>query len=244
MLTRRESPGKYRDWAASPTLQREQPLGAPAHRHRASLTPSSLQAPQSEISQSHYQINELGESRQARVSHWFHQWQAPLRQFLSRARAGSAYDCDDVAQEAFLRVLHYDRTELIEHPEAYLFQTASNVSAEWVKRCSNRLPHEPEWLEDLVDSASPELELERQSVNQQLYIALQALPARAREILHLHFVENMTRAQIASTIGVTCKIVKRDTARAYVALRSMLEREFGEVPEQLHISSESRTSHI
>lgn len=184
------------------------------------------------------------EASQARVGRWFREWRAPLRQFLSRRRAGTAFDGDDIAQEVFLRLLRYDRAEVIDHPQAYLFQAASNVSAEWVTRCSSRLPHHSEWLEDLVDSVSPESELERESINEQLRIALQTLPARAREILRLHFVEDMTHAEIASTTGLTRKIVKRDTARAYAALRPMLERKLREIPEQLHIKVKLRTDAV
>ena len=38
---------------------------------------------------------------------------------------------DDAAQEVFLRLLRYDRGELVENPQAYLFKVATNVAAEW-----------------------------------------------------------------------------------------------------------------
>ena len=34
-------------------------------------------------------------------------------EFLARRRAGSAADIDDIAQEVFLRLLRYDRAELV-----------------------------------------------------------------------------------------------------------------------------------
>ncbi len=43
------------------------------------------------------------------------------------ARSG---DLDDIAQEVFLRLLRYERTEQAEHPQAYLFTIASNVAAD------------------------------------------------------------------------------------------------------------------
>lgn len=149
----------------------------------------------------------------------------PLRRYLSRKGSGSAADIDDIAQEVFLRLLRYERAELIEHPQAYLFQVASNVSAEWATRSSRRLPHHSEWLDDLVDTLSPETETERESVQKRLHAALDRLPPRAREILRLHFSDGMTHPEIASKLGVTRKIVKRDTARAYAVLRTMLYRD-------------------
>lgn len=132
-------------------------------------------------------------------------------------------DIDDIAQEVFLRVLRYDRAELVEHPQAYLFKIATNVSAEWALRSSQRLPHDSAWLDELVDGLSPETELERESAGEHLRQAIDGLPVRAREILRLHFGEGLTHPQIASKLGVTRKIVKRDMARAYAALRINLD---------------------
>jgi RNA polymerase sigma-70 factor (ECF subfamily) len=151
--------------------------------------------------------------------------QLPLRRFLARRRVGSAADIEDIAQEVFLRLLRYDRAELVEHPQAYLFKIAVNVSAEWSTRSSRRLPHDSAWLTELVDALSPEAELEHAGLDECLRVAVEALPARAREILRLHFGEGMTHPQIATALGVTRKIVKRDCARAYAELRSTLDLE-------------------
>src|SRR6202050_5981982 len=86
----------------------------------------------------------------------------------ARRRAGSPADIDDIAQEVFLRLLRYDRSELIDYPQAYLFKIASNVSAEWAMRSSCRMPHHSEWLTELVDTLSPEVEIERDMVDGQL----------------------------------------------------------------------------
>lgn len=154
----------------------------------------------------------------------FRDWRLPLRRFLARRRAGSAADIDDIAQEVFLRLLRYDRSELIDFPQAYLFKIASNVTAEWAMRSSRRLPHHSEWLTELIDALSPEAELEREMVDEQLRSAVGTLPARAREILRLHFAEGLPHEDIAKTLGVTRKIVKRDIARAYASLRISLDR--------------------
>jgi RNA polymerase sigma factor (sigma-70 family) len=162
-------------------------------------------------------------SRPNKVGEWFRDWQQPLRRFLTRRRVGSAADIDDIAQEVFLRLLRYDRAELIDYPQAYLFKIASNVSAEWAMRSNRRMPHQSEWLTELVDALSPEVEVEREALDQQLRIAVQALPPRAREILRLHFGSGIQHEEIARRLGVTRKIVKRDMARAYASLRVSLD---------------------
>jgi len=164
----------------------------------------------------------VSEPKLAALSDWVRDWQIPLRRFLSGRRGAPTADVEDIAQEVFMRLLRYDRTELVNHPRAYLFKIAANVAAEWSMRASCRLPHDSSWLDELVDAMSPEVSLDLEKGDQRLEAALRALPARAREILRLHFHEGMSRPQIAQKLGVTRKIVKRDTARAYAALRSML----------------------
>jgi DNA-directed RNA polymerase specialized sigma24 family protein len=85
-----------------------------------------------------------GGSPPSKLGNWFREWRLPLRRFLARQRAGCAADIDDIAQEVFLRLLRYDRSELIDYPQAYLFKIASNVSAEWAMRSSRRMPHHSE----------------------------------------------------------------------------------------------------
>ena len=159
------------------------------------------------------------EVQQNSLAEWFRDWRRPLRQFIARRLAVGTSDIDDIAQEVFLRLLRYDRADVVDHPQAYLFKIASNVSAEWRIRASRRLPHDSEWLVELVDSLSPETKVEREEAGQQLQAAVLALPPRAREILRLHFGEGLPYPQVASTLGISKKMVYRDMERAYASLR-------------------------
>src|SRR5215471_1442992 len=86
----------------------------------------------------------------ARLTDWFRQWRSPLRKFLIGKGAVPTSDLDDVAQEVFLRLMRYDRSELIEHPQAYLYKMASNVAAERAIRGRYARSREPEWLAALA----------------------------------------------------------------------------------------------
>jgi RNA polymerase sigma factor (sigma-70 family) len=157
------------------------------------------------------------------LGEWFREWHQPLRRFLAQRRASPKADIDDIAQEVFLRLLRYNRTDLIEFPQAYLYKIAANVSAEWATRSSRRLPHNSAWLADLADTLCPQVELEREVQEAELQRALEALIPRSREILRLHFGENLCQEDIAQRLGVTRRIVKRDLARAYATLRMALD---------------------
>src|ERR1700750_1783979 len=84
------------------------------------------------------------------LSEWSRRWRSPLRKFLAGRGAVRVADLDDVAQEVFLRLLRYQSAEVVEHPQAYLFKIAANVSAEWAIRARHRLEHDPRWLDTLV----------------------------------------------------------------------------------------------
>src|SRR5262245_6655307 len=90
-----------------------------------------------------------------RLADWFRQWRSPLRKFLMGRPGLSVSDVDDVAQEVFLRLLRYEKAELVENPQAYLFKIATNVTAEWAIRAYRRQPHEPKWLTTLVSEVDP-----------------------------------------------------------------------------------------
>jgi RNA polymerase sigma-70 factor (ECF subfamily) len=159
---------------------------------------------------------------------WFRRWRAPLRKFLVARWSVAPNDLDDVAQEVFLRLLRYDNTEFIEHPQAYLFRMAANVAGEWAMRARHRHPHDARWLLDLRADSQPDQELAREAAHREVRQALAGLPSRQREFLRLHFGEGLSRAQIAERMGVSERIVKRDLIKAYGTLRTELDADITE----------------
>ncbi len=158
----------------------------------------------------------------SRLTNWFAQWRTPLRKFLSAKGAVQSADLDDVAQEVFLRLMRYDKVDIVEHPQAYLYKMASNVAAEWAIRTRNRRPHHPKWLENLADESSPDDDVARAQTHAELMRALSHLTARQREILKLRFVENLTAAEAAERLAISQRIVKRQMVKSYAKLRDCL----------------------
>ena len=158
-----------------------------------------------------------------RISGWFQRWQKPIRRFL-RARGGrlTDHDLDDIAQEVFLRLLRFDSAELTPNPQAYLFTIAANVASEWSMRACRRLPHSADWLEEISFDDPAEVAAANEWTERQLLGALAGLSLRAREIVRLYFDEELTHAEIASQLGVSRRIVKRDLIASYERLRTEL----------------------
>jgi RNA polymerase sigma-70 factor (ECF subfamily) len=161
----------------------------------------------------------------SRLADWFRQWRVPLRKFLVGRGAIPASDLDDVAQEVFLRLMRYDRTELIEHPQAYLYKMASNVAAEWAIRGRYVRPHESKWLAGLSAEDRPEDEASQVEIQDEVERALLTLPPRQREVLRLQFFEGLSRMQIAERIGTSERSVKRTLIKSYEMLRVKLDAE-------------------
>jgi RNA polymerase sigma factor (sigma-70 family) len=160
-----------------------------------------------------------------RLSARFTEWHTPLRKFLSSNRSVRPPDIDDVAQEVFLRLLRYDRAELVEHPQAYLYKMATNVAAEWAIRLRNSRPHEPKWLDTLTSTELPDAVTMRSQVQGEIARALETLNARQRETLRLLFEEGLSHAEIAVRTAQTLRSVKRIITKSYERLRCELDEE-------------------
>ena len=160
-----------------------------------------------------------------RLADWFSRWRAPLRRFLSSRGTIPRADIDDVAQEVFLRLMRYDRSEIVEHPQAYLFRMASNVASEWSIRSRLRHPHDSEWLTGLLSEDRPDEDHARQSAELQIQEAIDRLPARQRHIVKLRFGEGLDQAAIAARLDLSERMVKRDLAHSYATLRIELDEE-------------------
>lgn len=148
-----------------------------------------------------------------------------MRKFLVSRRAVRVADFDDVSQEVFLRLLRYDNSQVVEHPQAYLFKMAANVVAEWAIRPRQRLSHEPRWLASLAEEGRVDDVLDTQTAQHEVRRALSTLSTRERKILQLHFEEGLSHAQIAQRLRLSLRVVRRDFEKSYGKLRRELNVE-------------------
>ncbi|MFY1677947.1 SigE family RNA polymerase sigma factor [Streptomyces sp. WMMC905] len=129
--------------------------------------------------------------------------------------------CEDVVQEAFIRV-HSARRRVRDRDKtlAYLRQTVVNLSRSTLRRriLGLRLLSKP-----MPDMASAEEgaydRLERDS----LIKAMKGLQRRQREVLVLRYFADMTESQVAETLGISLGSVKAYGSRGIAALRVTME---------------------
>jgi RNA polymerase sigma-70 factor (ECF subfamily) len=156
------------------------------------------------------------------LAEWFLGLRESVLRFLQSRRTVPRGDVDDLAQEVFVRLLRYGDPDLIKDPQRYVFKIAARVASNWSAHVYSRLAKETYSVDDIPDPSNPVSTLESLEQEHDLEAALTSLPARAREILRLHYDEALTYEQISATMGVTRRVVKRDLASAYVQLRDLM----------------------
>jgi RNA polymerase sigma-70 factor (ECF subfamily) len=146
----------------------------------------------------------------------------PLVRFLLR-RLRRREDAEDLAQEAFLRLVRVPRHELIQQPDAYLFRIALNLLSEFrLRAAKSRIVYDSDLAEaadrDEPVATSPEAALDRQA----LQAAIAALPERCRTALILHRRDGLTYAEIGERLGVSSNMVKKYLATAIARCRTQM----------------------
>jgi RNA polymerase sigma-19 factor, ECF subfamily len=154
----------------------------------------------------------------------FAQHRKALQEYLMR-RLSSAQNAQDLAQEAYLRLLSVEDAELVRQPHAYLFRIASNLVYEYRLRERNdvvtfnsqavdHFAEQPQHvsLEDLGD---------RLNVERQLETALAQLPPLYRAILVMRKRDGLSYSEIAQALGISIHTVKKYLLRAVTQCRDL-----------------------
>jgi RNA polymerase sigma-70 factor (ECF subfamily) len=149
------------------------------------------------------------------------------------AQVGNADAADDLAQESLLRGMRALRT--LERPEVFgswLCGIARRVCLDWLKS-HRRAARTFAPLEHAADVADPELteaamgsgvsEFVELSIEPgQLLREVETLPDPYRETLMLYYYNDLTYAELGSTLGVTAAAVNARLTKARAMLRTRL----------------------
>lgn len=149
-----------------------------------------------------------------------------LVRFLN-LRLRNTEDARDIAQEAYMRLLRLDRTDLVRHPEAYLFRIAANLVHEhWLKvRATRDVTFEAIEAELVADDLEPmELQAEYWQSLDALTRVLRALPVMQRKAVLLHRRDGMTYKEIAVQLKTSPDMVKKHLAKGLARCREGLRR--------------------
>lgn len=135
---------------------------------------------------------------------------------LAFARTKNTYDADDILQTVFVKLCGTDtqfRDE--EHIKAWLIRVTVNTSKNLMTSAWMRL------TDGMDDNLSTEMK-----EKSEVYYAVMKLPTKYRTVVHLHYYEGYTAAQIARLLSSKEATVKTQLRRA----REKLEKELkGEI---------------
>ncbi|MEA4921599.1 MAG: sigma-70 family RNA polymerase sigma factor [Clostridiaceae bacterium] len=134
---------------------------------------------------------------------------------LAFAHTGTKHDADDVFQEVFLRYVKKKPVfEDEEHRKAWLIRVTINCSNNfwsslWKKK-----------RQELTDELLFETE-----ETKNLYVELQELPSKYREVIHLFYYENMSLEEISLTLNRKNSTVRTQLTRARAMLKKFMKEE-------------------
>jgi RNA polymerase sigma-70 factor (ECF subfamily) len=146
----------------------------------------------------------------------------PLRPKLMRVAyrmLGSVADAEDVLQEAFIRWMEADRSEVRE-PEAYLRRTVTRLCLDQLKSARRkRETYIGPWLPDPVVA-----EEEEEDVSLPLMLALERLSPLERAAFLLHDVFGLEFEEVGASIGRDPAACRQLAARARTHVREARPR--------------------
>ena len=149
----------------------------------------------------------------------------PLRPKLMRVAyrmLGSVADAEDILQEAFIRWMGADRSEVRE-PEAFLRRTVTRLCLDQLKSARRqRETYIGPWLPDPVLEA--EDETDEQDVTLPLMLALERLSPLERAAFLLHDVFGLGFEEVGATIGRDPAACRQLAARARSHVREARPR--------------------
>lgn len=158
----------------------------------------------------------LADSQDAYVKLLFEKYRAPLHRYLQRFV--SKDDAGELVQEAYFRLMRHGNTVQMDAlARSFLYQTATNLARDHLRRRKSRLADQHVSLEDEDVPAStiePSDHLAGEQMLQAFEQALLRMPAETRQVFLLYRFRELSYAQIAAALGLSTRTVARRVSEA------------------------------
>jgi RNA polymerase sigma-70 factor, ECF subfamily len=146
--------------------------------------------------------------------------------------SGSHQDAEDLVQETFLRAWrHRGRVREAGAVRVWLFTIAANVWRDHLRRRKRRPEVQGAIADDCQARASPpDGGLIAQEDQERLTEAMDRLPPRQREVLHLHAWEQLSLAEIAQVLDISPDAAKASLSLARRRMRELFDARSDKCP--------------
>lgn len=139
---------------------------------------------------------------------------------LAALLAGDEHVAEEVTAEVFAHVLPMWRRDRVDDPLPYLRRAVANeMRSRWRRRAHERRAAARQ------RGVQADLSVDRLELREPLVHALQQLPLQQRTILVLRYLDDMSEADVAGTLGVAAGTVKSQASRGTARLRALLGSE-------------------
>ncbi len=164
----------------------------------------------------------------AAIDHWFQQEVRPHEQKLKSYLRGSfpaMRDVDDVVQESYLRIWKRQLRQPVQCAKNFLFRIAGNLAVDLLRR-EHRSLYEPitdQTAQSVMDErvSSSDFACSHQEIDL-LLAAIEALPARCREVVILRKLHGLSQKEIAARLGITENTVQNQAMKGLQHCRQFL----------------------
>ena len=156
----------------------------------------------------------------------WHHFSGRLKRYLSRILKRPE-DVEDIAQEAFVRVLEAGSKGEIRYQQAYLFRTAHNLALNALARKANLLV---DYMEDfpepevLTESIALEETVAAQRRFELFCRAVATLPEQCRQVLVLRKVYGLSQQEVATRLGISVSTVEKHLAKGMLRCTAQLRQ--------------------
>ncbi|OOG49669.1 RNA polymerase subunit sigma [Rhodanobacter sp. C01] len=160
----------------------------------------------------------------AQVAELFREHNRALIAFL-RCRLNSMSDAQELAQDAYLRLLTLEHPERIDSLRAYLFRIATNLAVDRLRmrKVRNDMPIEQP-SEDLHSSPIPERHVWAAEQLRDMRDALRELPAKTSQAFVMHVIEGWDFNVVAHAMRLSERMVRYHVSNALAHCRARVDQ--------------------
>ncbi|WP_045855632.1 RNA polymerase sigma factor [Teredinibacter purpureus] len=145
-----------------------------------------------------------------------------LRLMVYKFRTSES-DAEDIVQDAFINILSAEQLKRMDNPKAYLYQTASNLALNRIKRKKYHTRYVQEQDITKSDELSPERFAIAASDCERLQKALERLPEKCRHTFMLSRANGMSYRAISEHLGIAESTVEKHIIKTLRFLRDELK---------------------